>query len=444
MTQAGNDPSLARGTAPSEASTRGRASTRGALLALREHPYAPFLQRVTKPSRYVGGEHGEVVKDSATRRLQPVPRVPRRLRHRDEPPRLQDPLLASSTTHPQLARRARYAPWIDMEARAARARRAAASRSRPRGRCTEFDVVGFSLQFELTYTNVLPMLDLGGIPLRARERGEDDPLVIAGGPTATHPEPLARVHRRVRDRRRRGEDARARARLDRAQAGAACRARERLTQLAKLGGVYVPVAVRRRASTPTPACSYVARANAPEAPLPVQARVLARPQQVPLPRRRPGRQHRDRVRSHVGRDRARLHRGLPLLPGGHDLPPGARARPAGDRRHDRDAPCAKAATTRPRSRCLSTADYARISPLVQQGDASSSQKERVSLSVSSLRAYGLDRGAARRDPQVRATRPHVRARGRHAAHARRGQQERHRGAARWRRPSACSRAAGPR
>src|SRR5258708_23109719 len=55
----------------------------------------------------------------------------------------------------------------------------------------DFDVVGFSLQFELTYTNVLTMLDLGGIPLRSSDREEADPLVIAGGPTATHPEPIA-------------------------------------------------------------------------------------------------------------------------------------------------------------------------------------------------------------------------------------------------------------
>src|SRR6185436_18566033 len=55
----------------------------------------------------------------------------------------------------------------------------------------DFTVVGFSLQFELTYSNVLTMLHLGGIPLRAADRTEDDPLVIAGGPTATHPEPVA-------------------------------------------------------------------------------------------------------------------------------------------------------------------------------------------------------------------------------------------------------------
>jgi radical SAM superfamily enzyme YgiQ (UPF0313 family) len=55
----------------------------------------------------------------------------------------------------------------------------------------DFDVVGFSLQFELTYTNILLMLELGGIPLRTLDRSEDDPLVIVGGPVATHAEPLA-------------------------------------------------------------------------------------------------------------------------------------------------------------------------------------------------------------------------------------------------------------
>src|SRR5262249_25854329 len=54
-----------------------------------------------------------------------------------------------------------------------------------------FDVVGFSLQYELTYTNLLTMLELGGIPLRAAARGPSDPLVIAGGPCAFNPEPLA-------------------------------------------------------------------------------------------------------------------------------------------------------------------------------------------------------------------------------------------------------------
>lgn len=56
-----------------------------------------------------------------------------------------------------------------------------------------FDVVGFTLQYEMSYTNVLAMLKLGRIPLRRCERGQDDPIVVAGGPCAFNPEPLADV-----------------------------------------------------------------------------------------------------------------------------------------------------------------------------------------------------------------------------------------------------------
>jgi len=55
----------------------------------------------------------------------------------------------------------------------------------------DMDVVGFSLQYELSFTNVLTMIDLGGIPMAAADRGDRDPLVIAGGPCAANPEPLA-------------------------------------------------------------------------------------------------------------------------------------------------------------------------------------------------------------------------------------------------------------
>ncbi|MDR0521313.1 MAG: TIGR03960 family B12-binding radical SAM protein [Planctomycetaceae bacterium] len=56
---------------------------------------------------------------------------------------------------------------------------------------SEFDVVGFSLQYELCFTNVLTMLDLGGIPLHGKDRTMRDPLIIAGGPSAVNPEPMS-------------------------------------------------------------------------------------------------------------------------------------------------------------------------------------------------------------------------------------------------------------
>jgi len=102
-----------------------------------------------------------------------------------------------------------------------------------------FDVVGFSLQYELSYPAVLEMLRLGGIALLARDRGERDPLVIAGGPCALNPEPLADfldavclgdgedVVLEITDCVRRG------------RAAGAGRA-ELLRELARVPGVYVP------------------------------------------------------------------------------------------------------------------------------------------------------------------------------------------------------------
>jgi radical SAM family uncharacterized protein len=55
----------------------------------------------------------------------------------------------------------------------------------------EFDIIGISLAYELNYTNCLNMLDLGGIPIKTSERGEDDPIVIAGGPACYNPEPMS-------------------------------------------------------------------------------------------------------------------------------------------------------------------------------------------------------------------------------------------------------------
>lgn len=54
-----------------------------------------------------------------------------------------------------------------------------------------FDVVGFTLQYEMSYSNILAMLELGGIPLLRENRREEDPIVVAGGPCAFNPEPLA-------------------------------------------------------------------------------------------------------------------------------------------------------------------------------------------------------------------------------------------------------------
>jgi radical SAM family uncharacterized protein len=83
-----------------------------------------------------------------------------------------------------------FAPWYDMEAalREHDIPLYSLESFRPLG---EFDIIGFSLQYEMSYTNVLNMLDLAKIPLRREERTRDDPLVIAGGPLALTPEPIS-------------------------------------------------------------------------------------------------------------------------------------------------------------------------------------------------------------------------------------------------------------
>ena len=83
-----------------------------------------------------------------------------------------------------------FAPWYDMEAalREHDIPLYSLESFRPLG---EFDIIGFSLQYEMSYTNVLNMLDLAKIPLRREERTKKDPLVIAGGPLALTPEPIS-------------------------------------------------------------------------------------------------------------------------------------------------------------------------------------------------------------------------------------------------------------
>ncbi|MCB9473934.1 MAG: TIGR03960 family B12-binding radical SAM protein [Candidatus Delongbacteria bacterium] len=83
-----------------------------------------------------------------------------------------------------------YAPWTDMEARLREHGQPIYSLE-SRHALSEFQVVGFTLQYEMHYTNILTMLDLAGIPQRAEERGEEDPFVIVGGPCAYNCEAAA-------------------------------------------------------------------------------------------------------------------------------------------------------------------------------------------------------------------------------------------------------------
>lgn len=151
--------------------------------------YEELLRFVDKPGRYLGNERGAVRKDPSDVRLRFALAFPEVYEIAQSHLGLQI-LYDILNRRPDVYCERTYAPWIDMEAQLRSHGLPLASLET----CTsldEFHIIGFSLQYELTYTNILAMLDLGGIPLLASERSADHPLVIAGGPCAFNPEPIA-------------------------------------------------------------------------------------------------------------------------------------------------------------------------------------------------------------------------------------------------------------
>ncbi len=151
-----------------------------------ERAVLPFVER---PSRYLGGEV------NSTRK------VPGRVRTRVALafPDLYEVGMSHQglrilyhllNTQPRVMAERAFTPWTDCAA-LLEARGYPLSSLESRQPLKDFDILGFSLLYELSFTNVLKMLSLAGIPLKAAERDESWPLVIAGGPCAMNPEPLA-------------------------------------------------------------------------------------------------------------------------------------------------------------------------------------------------------------------------------------------------------------
>ncbi|KAF0216174.1 MAG: radical SAM domain-containing [Geobacteraceae bacterium] len=145
------------------------------------------LLLVEKPARYMGGEMGAVKKIGAELRF--VLAFPDVYEVGMSHLGLQI-LYGILNGVDWIAAERLYAPWPDMEELLRRGRKTLTSleSDAPVG---EADILGFTLQYELSYTNILNMLELAGIPLLASERGEEYPLILGGGPCAYNPEPLA-------------------------------------------------------------------------------------------------------------------------------------------------------------------------------------------------------------------------------------------------------------
>ena len=147
------------------------------------------LTRVARPSRYLGGELGSICKPDEGLEVRVALAFPDvyevGMSH------LGFPILYHILNALEWVAAERvYAPWPDMESwlRDNGEPLCSLESGRP---LKLFDIVGFTLQYELSYTNLLAMLSLAGIPLRREQRDEASPLVVVGGPCAYNPEPLA-------------------------------------------------------------------------------------------------------------------------------------------------------------------------------------------------------------------------------------------------------------
>lgn len=147
------------------------------------------LPLVTKPARYVGGEWNSVVKDWSQTPLRVALAYPDVYEIGMSNLGLAV-LYDILNAEPDVLCERVFAPWTDMEDAMRQAGMPLFSLE-TRHPLAEFDIFGFSLSYELTYTNVLNMLDLAGLPLRSAEREEALPLVIAGGSGTLNPKPMA-------------------------------------------------------------------------------------------------------------------------------------------------------------------------------------------------------------------------------------------------------------
>ena len=147
-----------------------------------------ILCKVEKPSRYVGGELNQVIKNPKDVNIRFAFFFP------DVYEVGMSHLGTRILYHTINERKNTYcervfAPWPDMETlmRKSDIKLFTLETKTP---LDQFDMLGFTLQYEMSYTNILNMLDMSGITIRASERGEDEPIIMAGGPCAYNPEPL--------------------------------------------------------------------------------------------------------------------------------------------------------------------------------------------------------------------------------------------------------------
>lgn len=148
-----------------------------------------ILKKVQKPARYIGSEYGSVHKKPKDMNIRFAFCFPDTyevgMSHLG-----MKILYHLLNNEPDIYCERVFAPWTDMEEEM-RKEDIPLFSLETKTPIADFDFVGFTLQYEMSYSNIINMLDLGKITKLSRERGEDEPFVCAGGPCASNPEPLA-------------------------------------------------------------------------------------------------------------------------------------------------------------------------------------------------------------------------------------------------------------
>lgn len=148
-----------------------------------------ILKAVSKPGRYSGGEYGQIIKDKEKVKARFAFCFPDtyEIGMSNLGVRI---LYGVLNNEDDVWCERVYTPWVDMQEEMKK-------HGIPLTACesgdplTAFDMIGFTLQYEMSYTNVLNMLDLAGLPLRSCDRDDSMPVIIGGGPCAYNPEPVA-------------------------------------------------------------------------------------------------------------------------------------------------------------------------------------------------------------------------------------------------------------
>jgi len=346
------------------------------------HIYNDILKSVQKPVRYVGNEWNVIRKtiDAETKKVALCFPDTYEIGMSHLGLRI---LYSVLNKQPDVAAERVYCPWIDMQEKLRETGTPLVSMENQIP-LHEFDVVGFSLQFELEYTNILAMLDLGNIPLRSENRRLEDPLVIAGGPCAFSPEPLAHFFDcfLIGD----GEEAFPNIVHEFVALRKSGLSREDILQkLSQMPGVYVPSLYETSIDKETG--FEVVTGSSKGAPFPVKRTYIEDLNDYPFPP--------DILVPHsdIVHDRVSIEIARGCTEGCRFCQAGTIYRPVRERKPEEIintimASLEKTGFDQASLTALSTADFSCIGPLAQKLSAEL-EKKQTAMSVSSMRVYGM-------------------------------------------------------